>query len=68
MRHLLYTMFITNITNNLTSFQLWLKERLVKYQKVSKYYDHGCSPEILLNVKLTNNHILVIVSWEKLAK
>ena len=27
------------ITNNHASFRLWLKENLVKHQKVSKYYD-----------------------------
>ena len=28
------------ITNNYASFHVWWKENLVKYQKVSKYYDH----------------------------
>ena len=36
---LLYTMFITN---NCALFHLWLKENLVKYQKVSKYHVHDC--------------------------
>ena len=27
------------ITNNHASFHLWLKENLIKHQKVSKYYD-----------------------------
>ena len=29
------------ITNNRTSFHLWWKEDLVKYQKVSKYYENN---------------------------
>ena len=35
-----YGMFITN---NRASFHLWLKESLVKPQKVSKYYENDCS-------------------------
>ena len=38
MRQFVYAMFITN---NHASFRLWWKE---KYQKVSKYYVHDCSP------------------------
>ena len=34
-----HTMFITN---NHASFHLWWKENLVKYQEVSKYFDHDC--------------------------
>ena len=30
------------ITNNHTSFHLWWKENLVKYQKDWKYYVHDC--------------------------
>ena len=41
MKQLEYTMFITN--NNQASFHLWWKENLVKQQKLSKYYVHGCS-------------------------
>ena len=40
---LLYTMFITN---NHASFHLWWRERLIKYQKVLKYYDQGCRSKI----------------------
>ena len=47
MRQHLYTMFITTIH---ASFHLWWKEHLVKYQKVSKYYDHSCSKLFLLNI------------------
>ena len=36
LRHVLYTMFLSN---NRASFQLWWKESLVKHQKVSK--DHA---------------------------
>ena len=36
----MYTIFITN---NHNLFDLWLKESLVKYQKVSKCYDRDCS-------------------------
>ena len=36
MRQLVYTMLISN---NPTSFHLWRKENLVKYAKVSKYYE-----------------------------
>ena len=39
------TMFISN---NLTSFHLWWKENLVKYQKVSKYYENDCVQNFLL--------------------
>ena len=35
------------ITNNYTSFHLWRKEYLVKYQKASKYYVHDRSSEIV---------------------
>ena len=38
MRRLVHTMFISN---NHASFHLWLKEALVKHQKVSKY-ENGC--------------------------
>ena len=31
------------ITNNLDSFHLWWKKKLVKHQKVSKYYYQDCS-------------------------
>ena len=31
------------IINSPASFDLWLKENLVKHQKVSKYYEHDCS-------------------------
>ena len=36
---LIYTMFISN---NCVSFYMWWKEKLVKYQKVSKYYENVC--------------------------
>ena len=39
MRQLVYTMFITN---NRALFHVWGKENLVKYQKVSKYYENDC--------------------------
>ena len=39
MRQLVQTLFISN---NHVSFQLWWKEKLVKYQKVSKYYEDDC--------------------------
>ena len=39
------TMFISN---NLTSFHLWWKENLVKYQKVSKCYENDCVQNFLL--------------------
>ena len=31
------------VTNNQASIHLWWKENLVKRQKFSKYYSHGCS-------------------------
>ena len=37
------------ITNNHTSFHLWWKEKLAKYQKFSKYYVHRCSINIWLH-------------------
>ena len=61
MRQLGYTMFITN---NGTLFQLWGKENLVKYQKVSKYDEINClqNPILLFMLLLTalivqNSHI-----------
>ena len=43
-RQLGYTMFIAN---NHTSFHLRWKENLVKYQKVLKYYVHGCNNRLI---------------------
>ena len=40
MRQLVYSIFITYDT---ASFHLQWKENLLKYQKISKYYDHDCS-------------------------
>ena len=40
MRQLVYIIYIRN---NRTSFHLWWKENLVKYRKVSKYYETDCS-------------------------
>ena len=40
MRQLVYTVFISN---NRVSFYLWWKKNLLKHQKVSKYYESGCS-------------------------
>ena len=37
---LVYIMFISN---NYALFYLWLKDKLVKHQKVSKYYKNECS-------------------------
>ena len=48
MRQLVYAMFITN---NHASFYLWWK-KLVKYQKVLKYYAYDC---ISLNFCSSNN-------------
>ena len=31
------------INNNQTLFHLWRKENLVKYLKISRYYEHGYS-------------------------
>ena len=42
------------ITNNHASFHLWLKQNLVKYQEVSKYYVHDCSLKILLALYKNN--------------
>ena len=36
------------ITNNHASFHLWLKESLVKHQKVSKYYENDYLQNFLL--------------------
>ena len=35
------------VTDNNASFHLWLKESLVKHQKVSNYYDHDCLQNFL---------------------
>ena len=39
MRQPFYTTFLSN---NCTSFDLWLKDNLIKHQKVSKYYEDDC--------------------------
>ena len=39
MRQLVYTMLVSN---NRTSFYLWWKKNLVKYQKISKCYENDC--------------------------
>ena len=36
------------LVSNLNSFHLWWKDNLVKYQKVSKYYDEDCLINFLL--------------------
>ena len=53
------------INNNKASFHLWLEGNLVKHQKLSKYYDHGCLQNFcktfmsLLTVPtVKNSHIL----------
>ena len=38
------------ITNYHTLFYFWLKEHLVKHQKVSKYYNHDCRNQVLVKV------------------
>ena len=37
------------ITNSKASFHLWEKEKLMKHQKFSKYYDYGCLQNFLLH-------------------
>ena len=64
------------VTNNHTSFYVWGKENLVKYQKVPKYYDHDCtkiSSFINFHVNLSNllvanagkdyQNIILTVCW-----
>ena len=53
------------ITNNLASFHLWRKKKLVKHQKFLKYYDHCCLQNFILNFMssltvpiVKNSHIL----------
>ena len=36
------------ITNNHSSFHMWCKENLAKYQKVRKYFVHDCSLKHML--------------------
>ena len=36
---LVYTMFISN---NRVSFDLWWKENLLRYKKISEFYENGC--------------------------
>lgn len=38
------------VTNDHTSFHLWLKKKLVKCQIVSKYFDYACSYNCLFPV------------------
>ena len=45
MRQVAYTIFITS---NHALLYLWRTENLVKYQKFSKYYVHGCLQNFLL--------------------
>ena len=61
MRQLVYTRFITN---NLVSFHLWWKENLVKYQKVSKFYENDCSYHINDN----NGGILEMINFKTTIK
>ena len=58
MRQLIYSMFISN---NCASFHLWWKENLLKYQKVSKYYDSGCSLENLKKISFQENTKFVAI-------
>ena len=46
MRQIVYTMFISN---NRASFHLWGNEKLVKHQKVSKYYENDYLQNFLLH-------------------
>ena len=46
------------ITTNHTSFYLWWQKNLVKYQNVSKYYDHHCSYSLLFT-----SYFLLVTRW-----
>ena len=46
--------FLRSITNNHSSFQLWLKGNLINHQKVSKYYENYCSFEYNSRIKDDN--------------
>ena len=63
---LVYTMFISN---NYALFYLWLKDKLVKHQKVSKYYENEYSyrPFALSNMAkiFLISHILQNIKREK---
>ena len=61
MRQFVYTI---SISSNRTSFQLWLKENLVKHQRVSKYYENDFLQNFLLHFRslltakfVQNSHI-----------
>ena len=45
MRQVIYAIFISN---NRPWFHLWLKENLVKHQKISKYYENDCLQSFVL--------------------
>ena len=60
-----------HIYKNCTSFHLWWKENLVKNQKVSKYYENGCSYHLGSNTWMPDWWIILskpkglwIVLWE----
>ena len=59
MRQLIYTMLVSN---NQASFQLWWKERLVKHQKVSKYYDNDCSV-FMMGMNKTQRCFHIVETW-----
>ena len=50
------------ITNNPTSFHLWLKEGLAKHQNVSNYYDYDWSYHTFILYDMENiflvSHVL----------
>ena len=54
MRQLVYTIFISY---NRASFHLWWKKNLIKYQKVSKYYESNC------RYVYVSNGIYLIIFW-----
>ena len=41
-------MYITMFSNKHPSFHLWGEQNMVKYQKVSKLYDHDCLQNFIL--------------------
>ena len=63
-RQHVYTM---SITNNYASLYFWWKEKLVKYQKLSKYYVHHCSTNgncLSPDTSLVNRYIYMCYgSW-----
>ena len=53
------------IASNHALLNLWREENLLKPQKLSKYYDHGCLQKIILHFMylLTVSMLKTVIFW-----